>query len=346
MKYLFYVAKKYSIPIVQPLRDLLEQTGEDYALFVSEKVRRSLSSDWNPKRIITDIDEAIAFKPDFALAPGNFIDFRISGIKVQIFHGLGVEKESHYKIRHFFDVYLTSGPLVTERFKQLQHKYKSFIVLETGWPKVDYILNYAQDSLREKYDIPEDKKVILYAPTFSRKMQSASDLLTFIPEIIREDEVWILKFHELMNKEITETLQNRANNQIRIIDTFDITPLLYLADCMLSDTSSVLYEFLSLKKPVVTYRTLSRPEKGINILNQSQLRGALDEALEKGVTSENMRCLEEVNPYLKYEISENVFKQLARVKEENLLEGKRKRWNLFRKLQVLFHAKFKKGYLR
>jgi len=346
MKYLFYISKKYSIPIIQPLRDYLERTGEDYVLFVSDKVKRTLSSDWNPKRIMTNVDQAIAFNPDFALAPGNFIDFRIPGIKVQIFHGLGVEKESHYKIRHFFDVYLTSGPLVTKRFKKLQQRYKTFIVLETGWPKVDYILNYSKNSLRQKYGIPENKKVVLYAPTFSRKMESASDLLTFIPDIINDDEVWIIKFHELMNKEISEGIQNTDSDKIKIIDTFDITPLLHVADCILSDTSSVLYEFLTLKKPVVTYRTMSRPEKGINIDQPKQLREAINLALVNGVSSDNMHCLKEVNPYLNSEIAANIFGKLKQIKEKNLLDGIHRRANLVRKLQVLYHAKFKKGYLR
>lgn len=46
------------------------------------------------------------------LCPGNFVDFRLPGIKVELFHGIGIEKPSHYKIRRFFDLYLTSGPVV------------------------------------------------------------------------------------------------------------------------------------------------------------------------------------------------------------------------------------------
>ena len=346
MKYLFYTAKKYSIPIVEPLIAYLKKSGDEYALFLSAKVKKSLPDEWKNIPQITNIADAIAWHPDFVITPGNFIDFRIPGIKVQIFHGLGIEKESHYKIRHFFDVYLTSGPVVTERFNRLQKKYKYFLVRETGWPKVDYILNYSSAGLREKYGIPADKKVILYAPTFSRRMESATELLPVIPGIIREDEIWIIKFHELINKEVKKTLTDAKSDGIKIIDTWDITPLLHISDCLVSDTSSVLYESLVVNKPVVTYKTLSRPEKGINISDSSELRKAVDSALETGVTEKNKICLNEVNPYLDGNITENVFRQLEEIKRNDLLPKKHRKLNLFRKLQILYHEKYKKGYLR
>ncbi len=346
MKYLFYTAKKYSIPIIIPLIDFLKESGEGFALFASAKVQKSMPEEWENIPVITTIADAIAYAPDFVITPGNFVDFRIPGIKVQIFHGLGIEKASHYKIRHFFDVYLTSGPVVTERFNRLQERYKYFLVRETGWPKVDYILNYKKEGLKRQYGIEPNKKVILYAPTFSRKMESASALLPLIPQITRENEVWIIKFHELMKKEVKETLNEIETERIRIIDTWDITPLLHISDCLVSDTSSVLYESLIVNRPVITYKTLSRPEKGIDISDKSQLRRAVDTALKNGVTEENKKCLREVNPYLDGKIAQNVFRELSEIKEKDLVPKKHRKWNVFRKLQILYHEKFKHGYLR
>ncbi len=346
MKYLFYTAKQYSIPIIIPLIDFLKKTGEDYALFVSAKVQKSLPEEWKEIPLITNSAAAIAFAPDFVITPGNFVDFRIPGIKVQIFHGLGIEKASHYKIRHFFDVYCTSGPVVTERFNRLQKRYKYFLVRETGWPKVDYILNYNPIGLKNRYGIPLDKTVILYAPTFSRKMESASVLLPLVPEIARENEIWIIKLHELMRKDVKRTLTDTKSDRIKIIDTWDITPLLHISDCLISDTSSVLYEALIVNKPVVTYKTLSRPEKGIDISDKAQLRQAVDDALKTGVTEKNNNCLNEVNPYLDGTIAENVFRELNDIKQNDLLPKRHRKWNVFRKLQILYHEKYKKGYLR
>ena len=330
-KYLFYFTKNYSIPIIQPLVKYLKTTDNEFRLFVTEKVYRSLPEDWKGKNVLTDLAAAKKYSPDFVLTPNNSVDFRIPGIKVQLFHGLGVEKSSHYVIRHFFDVYCTSGPFVTKQFLQLKQKHRYFDVIETGWPKVDHILNYDSTNFKAKMQIPENKNIILFAPTHSKKMQSAESLLPTIPGIIKEDELWLMKFHELMDVEIAGEFRDSAN--FRIIDDFDITPYLHIADVLITDTSSVAYEFLLLDKPLITYRTQSRADKGIDISSPEKLRNALDECLmhaEKDlkIRKQNLR---EVNPYLNGGISERIFTAL----ENHDFKIRKKPLNLFRKLKFL-----------
>jgi len=346
MKILFYISKKYSIPIISPIVKYLEKTEHSFAYFTSQKVRIEFSSNLMQNKLLKNIAEAIKFSADIVIVPGNFVDFRIPGIKVQIFHGLGVEKLSHYEIRHFFDIYCTSGTFVTECFLNLQRRYKYFLVVETGWPKIDHIINYSTNNLKEKFNIPKEKKVILFAPTHSKKMQSAESLLPIIPNIINEDEIWFLKFHELMNKEIRDSIKN--TNNIKIIDEYDITPYLHLADVLITDTSSVAYEFMVLDKPVVTYRTRSRKNKGIDISQPSELREAIDRSLSEPQEFHQNRInhIKEINPKIDGKISENLIATLENIINDNELQNKRKPLNLFRKLQVLYHEKFKKGYLR
>ncbi len=346
MKCLFYIAKIYSLPIIKPLVEYCNQANIEYRFYISQKVENNFPEQWDANKKIGSVPEAKKFHPDFILCPGNFIDFRIPGIKVQIFHGLGVEKKSHYKIRHFFDVYLTSGPFVTEKFKNLQKKYGYFLVKETGWPKIDYILNYDTTNLRKRFSIPVHKKVILYAPTFSRSMESASDLLPLIPEIVEENEIWLLKFHELMDKKVIDSIKNKDLSNLRVIDTIDITPLLHLSDIMISDTSSVIYEFLTLHKPVITYRTHSRKDKGIDIYDPHQLREAVNKAYTTSFKNHAQKQLADVNPYLDGNISKRIFDTLKDIRQNNLLPEKKKPANLFRKYQILFHSLFRKGYLR
>ena len=348
MKFIFYISKKYSIPIIQPLVESLKRTEHEFAFFLSEKVNKNIPDEWKEFLIMNELDKAINYQPDFVIVPGNFVDPRIPGIKVQIFHGLGIEKRSHYKIRHFFDVYCTSGPFVTERYKKLQKRYKYFLVRETGWSKIDHILNYPTENLKKRLNIPEDKKIILFAPTHSRKMQSAKDLLPIIPKIINENEIWLLKFHELMSKEINQNFRKNISENIRIIEAYDITPYLHLADVLISDTSSVIYEFMVLDKPAITFRTSSRTDKGINITDPKDLRKAIDRSLkDPGEFSSNRKKhLEEINPYLEGKISERLIETLLEIKEKDLLPKKKKPLNLFRKLQILHHKRFRKGYLR
>lgn len=348
MRVLFYVAKRYSIPVVQPLAGYCRENGIPFALYVSAKVLEVLPAELAEATVLTTLDGGRRFDPDFVVCPGNFVDFRLPGVKVQVFHGLAVEKPSHYRIRHFFDVYCTSGPLVTERFERLQRKHGYFLVRETGWPKVDHILGFDAAGLRKRWGIPEGSRVVLYAPTVSAGMESATDLLPEIPGCVREDEVWLLKLHELAGADAgREARRLRGIDNVRLVDTYDVTPLLHLADVLVSDTSSVVYEYMVLGGPVVTYRTLARPGKAIDIAEPGQLRGAVDGALAEPGSAGSRRALEQVNPYLDGRCSQRVMGLLSEIAEDpGILPARRKPLNLFRKMQVIWHGIFRKGYLR
>lgn len=346
MKFLFYLSKQYSLPIIEPIVKYLTHTDHEFGFFVSEKVKKIFPSGWQKYRVFSQIDEGKKFQPDFVLAPGNFIDYRLPGIKVQLFHGLGVEKASHFKIRHFFDVYCTSGPFVTQRFLELKKKYKYFEILETGWTKVDHILSYSNAESAGEKIIPPDKKIILFAPTHSRKMESAGELMNIIPHIIRNNEFWLIKFHELLDQKIIRDFKLSLDGKAKIISDNDITPYLYAADVLISDTSSVFYEFMLLDKPVISYKTRSRLDKGLNISDPAILRDAIDWSLKnpQANSAQRKKHILDINPYLDGKISQRLIESLIENKER--FTGIRKPWNLFRKMQVLYHEKFRKGYLR
>jgi CDP-glycerol glycerophosphotransferase (TagB/SpsB family) len=320
----------------------------DYRFYVSDKVRERRPDSWEDNKILAQLRDAKKFKPDFVLCPGNFVDFRIPGLKVQLFHGLGVEKAVHYKIRHFFDVYLTSGPYVSERFRKLQDKYGYFLIRETGWPKIDYILNYQAENIRIKLGIPENKRIILYAPTFSTQHESATSLTDIIPQIMKDSEFWICKFHELMDPVLIKEYQALDKSKALVLVDAEITPYLHASDVLISDTSSVIYEFMVLDKPIITFRTQARPDKGIDIEEANELRPALDQCFTdpEELKKNRQRNLDEINPYLDGKISERVFKELEEIYKNNIRANKRKPLNIFRKMQIVYHSRFRKGYLR
>lgn len=348
MRVLFYISKQYSLPVIAPLQEYLRGTGNDFAFFVSNKVLRELPEGWKDKPVMQSVADGIAFNPDLVIVPGNFVDYRLPGRKVQVFHGIGIEKPSHYEIRHFFDIYCTSGPVVTRAFEKRRKRYKYFLVRETGWPKIDWILNYPRRELRSRLDLPEGKQVILFAPTLSRKMESASDLLPVISNSFREDRLWIVKFHELMSRDIKAMAGEFDSAQFRVVDVPDITPYLHAADIMVSDTSSVVYEFMALDKPVITYRTAARPDKGIDISSPEELEPAIVRALRhpEEHRDNRRRHLEEVNPYLDGGTSERMFRELQLIMKHDLWPKKRMPFNFFRRMQIRYHEKYRKGYLR
>ncbi len=349
MKYVLYIAKLYSLSIFQPIVKALKETNNDYRFYVSDNVRNNWNNDWDKNLILEDIPAAKKYNSDAVLCPGNFVDWRIPGIKVQIFHGLGVEKAAHFKIRHFFDVYATSGPYVTERFKKLQSDNNNYFdIIETGWPKVDQIINYDMNGLREKYNIPENKKVILYAPTFSHKMESATKTLSSMADLANDDEVWLLKFHALMNKDIINDFRKLGNDNIRVMNEKDITPLLHISDIMISDTSSVIYEFMILNKPVITIDTIDLKDKGLNINDVHELRSAINKLKENPILLQDKidKYVNLINPYTDGKVCYNLIKEVNKLVDSGHLPKSNKPLNLFRKWQIIYHSIFRKGYLR
>ena len=338
MKFLFYLSKKYSYSIIKPIVEYLEKsTNDEISFYVFHWIINEFPEKWLKYEIFETIEDVIDYKPDFVIAPGNFVDYRIPGIKAQIFHGLGVEKKSHFVIRPFFDVYLTSGPFVTERFKRLQRKYGFFLVKETGWAKIDHIIKYPTRGLKKKLDIPKYENIILYAPTCSEKMHSADELFPIIPDIIKDNEFWLIKFHELMKKNIIREFRKNKPENCKIIEDTDITPYLHISNILISDTSSVLYEFMILDKPVITFRTISRFDKGINITESDQLRNAIDRTLEKPDNLHYNRVinLNEVCPYKDGKTSERIINTLKGIQLEDYHSKKDKPLNLYRKFKVL-----------
>jgi len=338
MKILFFLIHEYSIPVIRPLVSYLDQEKKyvEYKFFLSSPVEKIMPIEWDPAKLVHSVDEGKQFNPDFVISAENYVDYRLPGLKVQVFHGVGVEKEAHFVIRHFFDIYLTSGPLVSRRFNELAAYYGYFDVVETGWPKFDHILNFEKEDNFTVND-KTDTKVILYAPTFSRKMQSAEILSASIPKQTKENEIWFLKFHELMKPQLKKLFEKLESEKFRIIREKDITPCLHAADIMISDTSSVVYEFLCLGKPVITFRTIGNPDKGINILQPEQLRPTLDLLLNKPDynLAKSEKILAQINPYLDGKISYRVFEALEQVYKNGLSAKKSKPVNLFRKAKVL-----------
>lgn len=336
MRYLFFLTKAYSSAIVQPLCKLLEEENRDWAVFTLSTLKESIAAELNPPQLFTNLKEAFDYSADYVLSPENRLDPRLPGVKVQLFHGLGVEKKAHFQIRHFYDLYLTSGPYVTERFLKAKDKRPYFEVKETGWLKIDAILGYETTGLRERYEIPKDKRIILYAPTFSRSMQSASKLAKIIPFLIKEDEYWLFKFHPLMPKKLIEPYKSIDDKKARIIAEANITPFLHLAEVMLSDTSSVVYEFYALGKPVITFRGIKGINNAINVKNAKELRKALDACLSRSKSFEEgiAEALAKVHPYQDGKVALRTLEALDSIKPADFPKANKPK-NLFRQRQII-----------
>ena len=335
MKLLFFITKKYSLSILEPIELYCKSISGFEIAWFKAGVAKKLDI---KSLILKDSREVSNFNPDAIIVPGNIVPHFWPGIKVQIFHGLCEEKKGHYNITGFFDLYCTPGPQMTEKFQELALINKNFIVRETGWPKLDrYIKN--RSTLDEKIfrGLDPNKKIILYAPTFSPKYRSSIELFNSIREAQRYKFHWFVKFHDLENKSVVEKYKTLESDFFHIINDIDILNYMYLSDILITDTSSVAYEFLLFDRPIITYKAETRLEKGINILEPDFLIGALIRSIEdpEEFSQSRKEILNDIHPYLDGESSRRIIETISALlvsSDLNNLKSKPRNW--FRKRQI------------
>jgi len=302
MKSILFCQNNYAFGILEPLKQALNKNGYEYIWYVAEKITKyfPFTTD-NYTNKISDLER---FNADAIFVPGNAVPHYLRGLKVQIFHGLAGEKKGHFRIRHYFDLYLTQGPYFTNKFNDLKLKYRNFDVTETGWPKLDIYgtdknkFNHYKAELLKKHNAT---KVILYAPTFSPKLTSAPFLIEEIKKLASHpDFVILLKFHPLMAEEWIKTYKAIATQFTNILfqEEKNIIKYLLVSDLLISDTSSVIYEFLLLNKPIITFRNISKNIQWDNALEYKKLSDLVFKNLTKDpFKKQRIHVKEQYHPY-------------------------------------------------
>lgn len=129
-------------------------------------------------------------------------------------------------------------------------KFEYVIPARVQWLMNNKNLLY-KNYLKNKLNIPYDAKVILYAPTWRDKWLKIDDysmLLDFdnlnFPENVRV----VFLQHSYINISI------RKNKNIIIPDgSFEVQELILISDICISDYSSIIYDFLEMKKSIFLY---------------------------------------------------------------------------------------------
>ena len=339
-RYLFFVTKPYSFSILKPIQDSITESNSGTVKWFAASSAVNFSS---PGDQIKSNGAVRDYNPDVVLVPGNIVPHYWPGLKVQVFHGLDEEVKGFYNITGFFDLYCTTGPVMTENFLKIAKQKKHFLVKETGWPKLDpvynnkWIFNDRKSHLIDQYDLNPELPVLLYAPTFPTKYTSAPDLHDSIKNLNNGKFNWIIKFHPLMDKLIQGQYKQLENKNLRVVDELNILPIMAGCDFLITDTYSVAYVFLSFERPLITYKAIARKDKGINIQHPTDLSFAIERSLMNPdeFSTNRASCLREIHPYSDGLSSSRLLKVIETVLMDELHnELKQKPLNFFRKYQI------------
>lgn len=177
-----------------------------------------------------------------------------------IYHGIGVKPSYWRDHNHRLDVRFVEGPL---RLRQLQQRRLPGELILTGYAKLDPLFNGSLDepfhpSLRES----TAKPLLLYAPTFYpsslEKFGMKLGDLTQDYQVILKLHMWTYFLDEWSGislkrqRRLAEKLARKFNH-ITLLgpEVYNIVPYYALADILLTEASSTIYEMMALNKPVV-----------------------------------------------------------------------------------------------
>jgi len=136
-------------------------------------------------------------------------------------------------------------------------------VLELGYPRNDVFymtnLDEKRESIRRKLNIAEDKKVILYVPTF-RGNQKKGKKFTMKNKInfriferrLGEDYVLLIREHVVVASKLNIPKEFR-HNIINVSKYPDIQELMIASDMLVTDYSSVMFDYANTNKPMYFY---------------------------------------------------------------------------------------------
>lgn len=161
-----------------------------------------------------------------------------------------VMRRALLKERSNWDVLLSQNPHSSEIFKSAYDWKRP--IWEEGYPRNDLLLTAPREPMRRQLGIPEDKIAVLYAPTWREdraEMVTFLDLERLVADL-GDDYVLLLRGH-------SRTMEAGADVILPgIIDVTsypDITDLFLAADAMITDYSSVMFDFSVTGRPMLFF---------------------------------------------------------------------------------------------
>ena len=164
-----------------------------------------------------------------------------------------------------FTYFISPSKFCTEKFTSafnLKNLNKENIIIEEGYPRNDFLFKYTKEDVKElkkELNLPKNKKIILYAPTFRDNQHTSGvgytyklglDLDKLMSEL-KDEYIILFRTHYFVANSID---LNKYKGFIYDVSTYDDVSRLYIiSDMLITDYSSVFFDYANLKRPIIFY---------------------------------------------------------------------------------------------
>lgn len=165
-----------------------------------------------------------------------------------------------------FSYFISPSKFASDRFISiwdLKNNNKENIILEEGYPRNDFLFNYnSEDIYRIKKELGienSNKKIILYAPTYRDNQHSAKLGYTYktqvdfdkLKEELQDEYIILFRAHWLVANAFN--FEKYKGFIYNVSDYDDINELYVISDMLITDYSSVFFDYANLKRPIIFY---------------------------------------------------------------------------------------------
>ncbi len=205
---------------------------------------------------------------DNTFLPMAYIKFKPEVKVVQLWHGCntikkfgqlsntGKLKELENKISEKYTHVIVSSFKVIDLHQQA-FGIKREKIFPLGLPNLDIFFNNKKIEEEKKiffeqYPNLKNKKIIMYAPTFRDNVDEFDENMNLqeVVDNLSQDYVIINRFHPHVARNYRKI---EGNNVIDMSHYEDLTRLLIITDILISDYSSIVFDYALLKKPIIFY---------------------------------------------------------------------------------------------
>lgn len=162
------------------------------------------------------------------------------------------------------DYFISPSKYATSKFISafnLKELNKEKIIIEKGYPRNDKLINYNNndiEKIKKDLNIPTDKKVILYAPTFRDDEHTSGVGYTYklnidFDSLQKELKNYIILFRA--HYFIANSFEfDKYKDFIYDVSKYDdINDLYIISDLLITDYSSVFFDYAILERPIIFY---------------------------------------------------------------------------------------------